>query len=50
MRIVEITVVDGVLRLAAKREERAEETRPDSYRSEFRYGSFEPLPPAGRRH
>ena len=38
---VEITVADGVLRLAAKREEHSEESRPDSYHSEFRYGSFE---------
>lgn len=38
---VEITVTDGVLHLSARREERAEEKRPDSYRSEFRYGSFE---------
>ena len=37
---VEITVTDGVLHLTAKREERAEEKRPGSYRSEFRYGSF----------
>lgn len=38
---VDITVADGVLHLAAKREERAEESRPDGYRSEFRYGAFE---------
>ena len=35
---VEITVSDGLLHLSAKREERAEEERPDGYRSEFRYG------------
>ena len=44
---VEITVTDGTLRLRAHREERTEDKRPDGYRSEFRYGSFErslPLP------
>jgi len=38
---VEVTVTDGVLHLRAHREERTEEERPDSYRTEFRYGSFE---------
>jgi HSP20 family protein len=35
---VEITIADGVMHLAATREERTEEKKPDSYRSEFRYG------------
>ena len=38
---VEISVADGVLSLRAHREERSEDTRPDGYRSEFRYGSFQ---------
>jgi HSP20 family protein len=38
---VEITVHDGVLHLEAHREERTEEDRPNSYRSEFHYGRFE---------
>ncbi|SDP38437.1 Molecular chaperone IbpA, HSP20 family [Nakamurella panacisegetis] len=37
---IEITVADGILHLAAQREERDEEKRPDGYRSEFRYGSY----------
>ena len=37
---IEITVSDGTLRLRAHREERKVEDRPDSYRSEFRYGSL----------
>jgi HSP20 family protein len=37
---VELTVVDGVLHLSAKREERSEEERSDGYRSEFRYGQL----------
>jgi len=37
---VEITVQSGVLTIAAHREEREEEKRPDGYRSEFHYGSF----------
>lgn len=38
---VEISVSDGVLHVHAEREERKEEERPDGYRSEFSYGSFE---------
>ena len=38
---VEITIADGVLHLAAHREERSEDKQGDSYRTEFRYGSFE---------
>lgn len=38
---VQITVADGMLTLQAHREERKEEDRPDGYRSEFRYGSFQ---------
>ncbi|GAA1542400.1 Hsp20/alpha crystallin family protein [Nocardioides humi] len=37
---VEITVDDGVLRIRASREERAEEDRADGYRSEFHYGTL----------
>ena len=38
---VEISVTNGVLNLQAHREERTDEERPDGYRSEFRYGSFQ---------
>jgi HSP20 family protein len=38
---VDITVADGILHLVATREERSEQERPDGYRSEFHYGSFE---------
>ncbi|HET7821552.1 MAG TPA: Hsp20/alpha crystallin family protein [Ornithinibacter sp.] len=38
---VDITVADGILHLAASREERSEEDRPDGYRSEFHYGSLQ---------
>jgi HSP20 family protein len=44
---VELSVVDGVLRIRAEREEKSEHKGKDSYRSEFRYGSFArnvPLP------
>ena len=37
---VEVSVSDGVLTLHAHREERKEDERPDSYSSEFHYGSF----------
>ena len=37
---VEITVADGVLTITASREEKTEHKGKDSYRSEFRYGSF----------
>lgn len=38
---VEITVSEGVLHLKARREVKEEETKPASFRSEFRYGGFE---------
>lgn len=38
---VELTVADGMLHIAAHREERTEEDKPDGYRSEFHYGRFE---------
>ena len=44
---VELSVVDGVLHIRAEREEKSEHKGKDSYRSEFRYGSFSrdvPLP------
>lgn len=44
---VEVTVVDGALRIRAEREEKSEHKAKDSYRSEFHYGSFTrsiPLP------
>jgi HSP20 family protein len=37
---VDVTVDSGMLVITAHREERTEEKRPESYRSEFRYGSF----------
>ena len=37
---VDISVSDGVLHIAAEREEKTEEKSKDGYRSEFRYGSF----------
>ncbi|MBT1004365.1 Hsp20/alpha crystallin family protein [Paenarthrobacter sp. DKR-5] len=37
---IDITVDDGVLTVAGRRTERAERRRWRSYRSEFRYGSF----------
>jgi HSP20 family protein len=37
---VEITVSDGVLTIRAERQERTETKEKESYRSEFRYGSF----------
>lgn len=45
---VDLSVSGDVLRIRAQREERSEEKKKDSYRSEFRYGSFSrnvPLPP-----
>jgi HSP20 family protein len=39
-RDVELTVLDGVLHIRARREERAEQEEQGEYRSEFRYGSF----------
>jgi len=37
---VEITVGDGVVRIEARREEKAEHKTKRGYRSEFRYGEF----------
>lgn len=37
---VEIVVVDGDLRIKAERQAKTEHKEKDSYRSEFRYGSF----------
>ncbi len=37
---VDISVADGILHLAASREERSEEERPEGYRTEFHYGSL----------
>jgi HSP20 family protein len=37
---VELSVVGGVLRIRAQREQKTEEKEKDVYRSEFRYGSF----------
>jgi HSP20 family protein len=37
---VDISVVNGILRISAKREEREEHKEKGSYRSEFRYGTF----------
>lgn len=44
---VDLEVTDGQLRIKAHREEKSEQKEKDSYRSEFRYGSFSrtiPLP------
>lgn len=38
---VDISVENGNLRISAHREEKSEHKEKDSYRSEFRYGSFE---------
>lgn len=37
---VDLRVVDGVLHLNVERQERSEDTRPDGYHSEFRYGTL----------
>ncbi len=37
---VEVSVSDRVLRISARREERAEQKAKGGYRSEFRYGEF----------
>ncbi|UUL75183.1 Hsp20/alpha crystallin family protein [Pseudarthrobacter sp. Fe7] len=37
---VDVTVADGVLSIKAERQEKKEQKDKDSYRSEFRYGSF----------
>lgn len=44
---IEVEIGDAALHVTARREERSSEEKPDMYRSEFRYGSFEryvPLP------
>jgi HSP20 family protein len=44
---VDVSVSEGALHISARREEKIEEKLQDSYRSEFRYGSFSrtlPLP------
>ena len=44
---VDVSISEGALHISAHREERTEEKAKGSYRSEFRYGSFErtlPLP------
>lgn len=38
---IELTVSEGMVHLAAKREERTEEERPSGYHSEFHYGRFQ---------
>jgi HSP20 family protein len=38
---IEVSVSEGKLTISAKREEREESRTDDSYRSEFRYGSFQ---------
>ncbi len=40
-RDVDISVSDGVLTIVAERVERSEQKKKETYRSEFRYGSFE---------
>lgn len=37
---IDVSVVDGALQIRAERKEEKEEKGKDSYRSEFRYGSF----------
>ncbi|MFP5313513.1 MAG: Hsp20/alpha crystallin family protein [Actinomycetes bacterium] len=37
---VDVSVADGVLSIKAERQEKKEQKDKDSYRSEFRYGSF----------
>jgi HSP20 family protein len=39
-RDVELTVLDGVLHIRARREDRAEHDNDTGYRTEFRYGEF----------
>ncbi|HET6269507.1 MAG TPA: Hsp20/alpha crystallin family protein [Arthrobacter sp.] len=48
---VDLSVSDGVLRIKAERQEKAEHTSRTGYRSEFRYGTFTrsfPLPEGAR--
>jgi HSP20 family protein len=37
---VNVSIVDGALEIKAERREQSEQKEKDSYRSEFRYGSF----------
>jgi HSP20 family protein len=37
---IDVSIVDGALQIKAERKETKEEKEKDSYRSEFRYGSF----------
>ena len=37
---VDISVAEGMLRISATKQEKSEHKEKDSYRSEFRYGSF----------
>lgn len=37
---VEVAIVDGELHIKAERQQKTEQKEKDSYRSEFRYGSF----------
>jgi HSP20 family protein len=37
---VSVSIVDGALEIKAERREQSEQKEKDSYRSEFRYGSF----------
>lgn len=37
---VDISIIDGSLRISAERQEKSEHKGKDSYRSEFSYGSF----------
>jgi HSP20 family protein len=44
---IDVEIGSGTVHVTARREERTTDDRPGSYRSEFRYGSFEryvPLP------
>ncbi len=50
---IDVEIADGAVHVVARREERSKEERPDAYRSEFRYGSFEryiPLPDGATEH
>lgn len=42
---VDISIVDGKLHITASREEKDEQKEKDTYRSEFRYGSFSRIVP-----
>jgi HSP20 family protein len=48
---LDVSVADGMLQIKAERQEKSERKAKNSYRSEFRYGSFNrsiPLPPGAR--